>query len=368
MYSVSSRFLATLATSHRMVTTVDAYYNGALVRSNIPVTDGSVTVDRGSKVRRNLSLTVADLSLIPWDVTDPLAVYGQQLVVSRGIQFADGPEMAPLGTFRIDNPSADVHAGPITLTGQSSEAIIQEDAFMVPTTTRGYSTCVEAIQFLIRQTLPDAAIVNLTAGARNPTCPIVVWDAGTDRWDAVVQVATAMQAEIYVDAINRFVIVDVPDPLTSPVVWDVADEEGGTLVSASRTLSRTAVYNAVVVSAENTASGTTPLSAIAYDNDPNSPTRWGGPFGRKPKMVTTALATTQGGCQAIANYMLADLTAPNVQTSASSAPNPALEAGDCIRISAAGRKELSIVQSFTVPLTPEGDFPLTLRASKEDVT
>ncbi|MFE5159147.1 DUF5047 domain-containing protein [Streptomyces sp. NPDC056697] len=350
------------------MTQVDAYYNGVLTRSNIPITDGSVTVDRGSKVRRNLSLTIADLSLIPWDATDPLAVYGQQLVVSRGIQFPDVAEMVPLGTFRINEPSADVHTGPITLTGTSSEAIIQEDAFMAPATTRGYSTCVDAITYLIRQTLPSAAIVNLTAGARNPTCPIVVWDAGADRWDAVVQIATAMQAEIYVDAINRFVIADVPDPLTSPVVWDVADGEGGTLVSAARTMSRNNVYNAVVVSSENTASNATPVSAVATDNDPNSPTRWGGPFGRKPLAITTALATTQAGCQSIANYKLADLIAPNVQTSASSLPNPALEAGDCIRISAAGRKELSIVQSFTVPLTPEGDFPLTLRASKEDPT
>lgn len=368
MYAVSPRFLKALATSHRMVVQVDAYYNGVLTRSNIPVTEGSVTVDRGSKVRRSLSLTIADLGLLPWNATDPLAVYGQQLVVSRGIQFPDGAEMVPLGTFRIDEPSADVHMGPVTLTGKSSEVIIQEDAFTAPATTRGYGTCVDAITFLIRQTLPNAAIVNLTAGARNPACPVAVWDAGADRWEAVVQIATAMQAEIYVDAIDRFVIVDVPDLSTAAIVWDVADGEGGTLVSAARTMSRNGVYNAVVVSAENTAANAAPVSAVAYDNNPNSPTRWGGPFGRKPMTYTTSLATTQAGCLSIANYKLADVIAPNIQTSASSLPNPALEAGDCIRISAAGRKEVSIVQGFTVPLTPEGDFPLTLRGSKEDTT
>jgi hypothetical protein len=368
VYTITDTFRQALTSSHTIVTRVDAYYDGALVASDIPIADGAVSVDRGSKTRRSLSLTVADLGYLPWDATDPLAVYGQRLVVSRGIRFANGDEMIPLGTFRINEPSADVHQGPVTLTGISEEATIADDVFMVPTSTRGYGNCIQAVEFLIRQTIPTASIVNLTADGRNPVCPVATWDTGGDRWDAVVQVATAMRAEIYVDAIGRFVIVDLPNPLTSPVAWDIADGEGGTLVSASRQMSRTSVYNAVVVTGENSASETAPVSAVAYDNDPSSPTRWGGPYGHVPKTYSSALVVTQGDAQSLANYMLADLTAPNVQTSIASIPNPALEAGDCLRVSYAGRKELFIAQSFSVPLTAEGEFPITLRGGKEDVT
>lgn len=366
MHTVTPAFRQALTTSHTIVTRVDAYYGGALTVADLPIGDGAVTLDRGSKVRRSLSLTISDVAYLPWAATDPLAVYGQQLVVSRGIRFSDGStEMVSLGTFRIDEPTADVHYGPVTLTGKSSEAMIQDDRFMVPTSTLGYSTCVEAITYLIRQTLPSAVVVNATAGARNPACAVAVWDAQGDRWDAATQIATSMNAELSVDATDRFVISDVPNVLDANVAWDIAEGDGGTLMAAARQMSRTSVYNAVVASGENSAANTAPVSAVAYDNDPNSPTRWGGPYGHVPRFYSSALLTSTGACQSAANSMLFDATAPNIQTAVAAVPNPAMEAADCLRISYEGRKELFIAQSLTIPLTAEGTFTLALRGGKE---
>lgn len=367
MQAVTPQFLQALTTSHSMVTSVTAMYAGAATLTNIRISDGSVTVDRGSKIRRSLSMTVSDPKRLPWGSLDPLAVYGQTLVISRGIRYAGGTtEMVPMGTFRINEPQGDTLLGPVTLTGQSSECYIIDDKFMVPTTTRGYSNCVDAIEYLIRQTLPNAAILNATAGARNPSCAIATWDANADRWDAVQQIALAMQAEVYVDALDRFVIADVPQVLTSRVVWDIAEGEGGTLMSASRQMSRTAVYNAVVASGENTASNSAPVSAVAYDNGPTSPTRWNGPFGHVPKFISSALWLSVGACQAAADFALFDAIAPNISTSVEAIPNPALEGGDCLRISYAGKKELFIVQSVTTPLTAEGSASIVLRGGKEE--
>lgn len=367
MYPVSATFLKTLATSHVMVAKVDAYYNGVLTASALPFADGSVTVDRGSKTRRTLSLTISDPKYLPWAATDPLAAYGQQLVVSRGIQYTTGAtEWVPLGTFRINEPAGDVHFGPVTITGASMECAIIDDAFQAPTTTRGYGGCVDAITALIRQTLPDAVVVNLTSGARNPTCAVATWDAGGGRWDAVVQIALAMQAEIYVDAQNRFVITDLPDVVNGAVAWDIAEGEGGTLTSSARSMPRTAVCNAVVASGENTASGAVPVSGVARDTNPTSPTYWGGPFGKVTKFVSSALWITAADCVANAQFLLFDAVAPNVQTSLNSLPNPALEGNDIVRLSHAGRKERYLVQSLTVPLTPDGSFALALRGGKDD--
>lgn len=227
MQSISSTFKAALTSSHRMAVQVDAYYDGELIYEGLPVVDGAVTLDRGSKARRSLSLTVGDLSLLPWNATDPLASYGQELVVRRGIAFASGTEWVRLGTFRIDEPAGDVHMGPITLTGKSAEVAIQDDRFLEPTSSVGYPTCIDVITYLLHQTLPDAVIVNATSDNRDPLCLVATWNAQADRWDAVVQVARAMNAEIACDALNRFVITDAPNPLTSPVVWDIAEGRAG---------------------------------------------------------------------------------------------------------------------------------------------
>jgi hypothetical protein len=350
-----------------MAARVDAYYAGQLVASGVPFSGGSVSVDRGSKTRRSLSLTVPDPKHLPWSESDLLAPYGQQLVVQRGIRYSNGAEeWVPLGTFRIDQASGDVHLGPVTVTGTTMESAIIDDKFQSPASTRGYGGCFDAIELLIRQTLPSAVIVNLTSGQRNPTCAVATWDAGADRWDAVTQIARAMSAEIYVDAQDRFVVTDLPDVINGSVAWDIAEGEGGTLISSGRSLPRTGVYNAVVASGENTASGAAPVSAVARDTDPNSPTRWGGPFGKVTKFISSALWISSSDCQAAASYELFDAIAPSVQTSIDSLPNPALEGNDIIRLTHAGRKERHLVQSLSVPLTADGDFSLTLRGGKED--
>ncbi|MFI8084359.1 DUF5047 domain-containing protein [Kitasatospora sp. NPDC086009] len=370
MYTVSPAFMAALSTSHQVVTRVDAYLGGVLTVADLPHTGGSVTVDRGSKVRRSLSLTLADPAYLPWDVSDPLAVYGQQLAVSRGIQFPDGSvELAPLGLFRVDEPSGDVDMGPVTVSGKSSEAIIQDARFLAPWSTADASSTVGAITDLIHDVIPTATVVNLTAGGRDQACATVVWDAQADRWDAVTQLATSMRAEVYVDVSDRFVLVDVPDLSAALPVWDVAEGPTGTLIAAGRTMSRAGVYNAVIASGESTASGIPPVSGSAYDTDPASPTRWGGPYGKVPRFYSSGLLTTSADCDAVAATLLRDALAPNVQTSISSLPNPALEAGDCLRLTyAGGRRDLVLAQAFSVPLDVDGDFAITLRGSKEDTS
>ena len=369
MYPVSPTFLRTLATSHTIVSKVDVYYNGSLKHANLPFDSGTVNVDRGSKTRRTLSLTVSDVSYLPWLETDPLAPYGQQLVVSRGIRFSNGAEeWVPLGTFRLNEPSGDVHFGPVTVTGATMECAVIDDKLLSPTTTRGYAGCVDAMEALIRQTIPSAVIVNLTAGSRNPPVAVATWDAGADRWDAVTQIARGMNAEIYVDSQNRFVITDLPDVINDPVAWDIAEGEGGTLISSARSVTRTGVYNCVVASGENASSGVPPVSGFAKDMDPTSPTRWEGPFGRVTKFISSALWVSVGDCTAAAEFELFDATAPNVSTSLDSLPNPALEGSDVIRLTHAGRKERYLVQSLSIPLTADADFSITLRGGKEDAS
>jgi len=67
-----------------------------------------VSQDANAATRRRLNLPIAGLDeLIPTAPGDLLNVYGNELCVSRGIEFADRIELVRLGVFRIDRSTAD---------------------------------------------------------------------------------------------------------------------------------------------------------------------------------------------------------------------------------------------------------------------
>lgn len=366
-YPVSAAFTAALLASHAPVVQADAYLAGTLVRAAIPLQDGSVTFDRGSKVRRTLQATVADPGLLPWTATDVLAPYGQQLVVRAGIDLGSTIEWVPVGTFTIDQPSGDVDGlDAFTLTGSSSEFLLQEAPFTAATSTHGYSDCVSAITALIRTVLPAAVITNLTHDGRSPSLGTLTWDVGADRWDAVCQVAAAMSAEIGCDAQDRFVITDIPNPAAA-TAWDWDVTYGGVLLDDRRQMTRQDVYTAVLVTGGNTSDGAAPVSYLATDTGPTSPTRYGGPLGTKTKVVSNSLCTTVGACQALALASLPDATALNVTASVDVIPNPALDAGVIVRlVHGNGIAELAAVQSGTYPLDLGTAATLTMRGAHTD--
>lgn len=367
-YPVSSRFAAALLTSHAPVIQADAYLGGTLVKSAIPIQDGAVTFDRGSKVRRTLQATIADPGLLPWSATDVLAPYGQQLVVRAGLAMGGTTEWAPLGTFTIDQPTGDVDGlDSFTLTGSSSEFLIQEAPFTAATTTHGFTDCVAAITALIRAVLPAAVIDNLTSDGRSPALGTLTWDVGADRWDAVCQVAAAMSAEIGCDAQDRFVITDIPNPAAA-TTWDWDVTYGGVLLDDKRSMTRQDVYTAVLVLGGNTSDGAAPVSYLATDTGTTSPTRYGGPLGTKTKVVTNSLCTTTAACQALAVASLPDATALNITASVDIIPNPALDTGVIVRLVHHGNgiTELAAVQSGSYPFDLATAATLTMRGAHTD--
>lgn len=344
----SARFLPTLRESHVPYTLVQLLRTDGKV-VDLAHTDGSVTVDRGSTVRRTCTVTVPDTSLIPMTATDQLAVYGARLRILRGVIYGEGLiEAVPLGLFRVDSISGDPAMGPVTINGSSLEAMVADDKFTVPYTTRGGTAAVTAITGLIQATLPDAVVVNRASDA---TIGTMTWDAQGDRWTAVQECATAIGAEVYADADGQFVIAELPDLLTTPAVWDVDAGEAGVLISADRSYSRDGLYNVVVASGENAEDGAAPVSATASDTDPTSPTYASGPFGRIPKFYSSATLTTTILAQNAANKLLRDAAKPSATVSLTSLPNPCLEPGDILRVTYEdGQRELQQIQSFTISL------------------
>jgi hypothetical protein len=362
MYPVSDRFLKTLAESHRPATRVQMFLTtGGVV--DLEHTGGSVTVDRAQAIRRTCSVTVADPALIPRTPTDQLATYGARLRISRGIDYGDGTsELVPLGVFRLDSVDGDVSEGPVTLQGKDLSVIVADDKFVEPYKATG--TVVGAVTALIQRSIPDADVISLVTdtpiGSR-------VFDIEADPWAGAQEIAAAAGAEVYPNADGVFVIAALPDLLITPPVWAIEATEGGVYISANRAMTSDNVHNGVLARGENASENIPPVSYLAVDDDPTSRTYWGGPYGRRPKFISSSAYTTVNACAQAANAELAKAKAPNASGDISSLPNPALETGDVLRVTHEdGSRELHQAAAFTVPLSEDGDFPISTISAKED--
>jgi hypothetical protein len=363
MYPVTDRFLARLAESHRVATRVQLFLtNGDVV--DLEHTGGSVTVDRGQAIRRTCTVTLADPTLIPRTPTDQLATYGARLRLARGIDYGNSgqPELVPLGVFRLDSVDGDVNEGPVTLQGKDLSAIVADDKLTEPWTSTG--TVVGAVTALIQRSIPDADVISLiddvVIGSRT-------FDLQADPWASAQEIAAAAGAEVYCNADGVFVIATLPDLLTAEPVWAVEAVEGGVYIKGNRAMSTDKVFNGILARGENTSENVPPVSWLAVDDDPGSPTYWGGPFGRRPDFYSSSTLTTLAACQQAAILKLRQAKAPNATGDISSMPNPALEPGDVIRVTHEdGTRELHQVAALTVPLSEAGDLPISTIAAKED--
>ncbi|GAA2802876.1 DUF5047 domain-containing protein [Streptomyces showdoensis] len=361
MYPVSARFLQLIVEDHTPITEVVLFRTDGSV-DRLDHEGGTVTVDRGSQCRRTCSVTVPDPALIPRTPTDKLAVYGARLRISRGVQYSDGTqELVPVGVFRLDEVSGDIDEGPVTLSGKSLECIVQDDKFTTP--YRASGTAVGAITALIQRTLPDAIV---TSTATDAAIGPRTWDVEGDPWAAVIELAAAIGATCYCTADGEFMVAELPDLATATPVWSIAAGEGGAYVQASRGMTSDKVFNGVLARGENTENNIAPVSSLVVDNDASSPTYWSGPFGHRPTFYSSSTLITTAACTAAATLLLRSAQAPNASADITSLPNPALEAGDVVRVVYPdGTKELHQVASFPIPLDIGGAFTVQTISAKE---
>lgn len=349
MQSVTPLFIASLRRPYQAYTRVDLHTAGGdLLYGGLPVEDCTVTVDRGSDCRYTCSVTLPDVTLLPREATDLLAPYGARLSLHSGITYPDGSvESVQVGYYRLEEPGADVDAGPVSISGKGLEVALADDKFTAPKSIAA-TDAATALNNLIGETFAGARVTN---GIGTVAVGTRTWDAGGDRWAACKEVATAAGAEIYADALGGFQLRPIPDIDYGVPVWDVTAGDLGVMVKAEWSMSRDGVYNGVLCTGENTADNTAPVSGLVVDDDIASPTYWGGPFGHALYSFTSAAVTTAQQAEGAARAKLRDLKGPNTQLTLGTAPNPALECGDCLRVVYRdGRAELHLIQSISMSL------------------
>ena len=358
MITVTPRFLAAITQAHTIAVAAAVYHPDALTTPvAVDVTGGSIMADRDARVRRQGTLDV------PFDLADPFTrdlarslPYGGYAVVERGVRFADGSsELVQLGRFRVDAVTWGELEGVCTLTLSDRMAQVQDEPLVAPYAPAGLHPS-DAAKALVNDVFGAAILYHVeTVPASEPVIGDAVYT--DDRAAALSDLAGAADAWAFFDNLGDFVLR--PRSSSAGVVWTLAAGDDGMLVNATESLERSSVRNGVLVRGQATADAP-PVSALSTFDDPSSPLRWGGPFGKVALIADSQSVATTAAAQAAADSLLRLRLGLARTVVMGSVPNPALEPDDVIRLELPdGRAETHVVNAVQVGLAPDGRMEIT---------
>lgn len=361
MRPVSDEFLSTLSTSHKMAVEVRVVQTDDVLEG---VVDGTVTLDSTSAIRGALDLTIVDdgsLDLIPTAPNDLLAPYGNELQVSRGIEYADGSkEMVSLGVFRIETVEVEDQGSntEIKLSGLDRAATVTDAKFDRPGQV-AYDTAVStAIEDVVKEGYPSASFLFNDVPY---TLPRVAWEEGADRWEFAQRLATLSGGELFFDGDGVLVLRQVPSP-NDGAVASIQEGENGVLLSAARRWTRENTYNRIIVTGESMNNGP-PYRGEAYDDDDGSPTYYGGTFGQVIYFERSDVVGSAAQAEAAAKGLLDKQKGTYSEVSLGSVVLPHLEPGDVVRVTRErlGIDENHVLDQVTIPLTVNAEMSAETR-------
>lgn len=342
-WPLSGAAQAALRGSHSVTYRVTAYTGKGTI--DVPISGGAVSADSKSQIRRTATIDVSDITL--WDL---LAPFGTEVFIEYGIVTPDGTEWVPL-IYGVAGGSTDTRprdgAKGFTVTISDRSVLVTQARYELPSQTVGGALATAEITRLITEVLPTVTVTDLTGSLM----VLPQLSISKDRWsEGVEKIADALAAECYADRLGNFVIAPTPTD-ADPEVWTVDEGERGVLVTANRALTRESVYNAVIVVGTRT-DGAPPILARVYDDDPDSQTYYGGPFGKKPLFYSSAAIVTTAQGLATGTALLARSRGTQAAIALTNITNPGLDPGDVVLSRFDGLTYRHVIDSVSVPLDP----------------
>jgi hypothetical protein len=365
MQPVSARFLGSLRHGHRVQVTATIYQPGEAGVA-VPIEGGQVQLDRSAQLRRQATVDVPwapglppELSGVAIDLRN--LPFGSYIDLRRGIMYPDGTsELVQLGFLRIESVTWATAQARATLTCSERMAQVRDELLMTPYAPNGLLPSAAA-RALVEGVFAATIAYDVTAGATETAMTDVTFDR--DRAEAIASLATGAGCEAYFDAAGNFVYRPLPTGATPD--WTVDAGPGGVLVDAGEALDRTATYNGVFVRGQ-AAANEPPLTALVVDDDPASPTLWGGPFGKVVRIEESTAVQTVAQAQAAAAALLESGLGLSRALNLTAVPNPALEPGDRVQVVFPdGRSELHVLDALRISLDPIGAVEAAAHARYE---
>lgn len=352
MYPVSPAFLASVRQGGPRKTVIDLYYNQQLTRANIPITDWSVSSSDDSVLRTSGSCTVADPNLVPTLFNDDalLIPAGAELVIKTGFVYPGGvEELIPMGVFTVESVKwNDGRSSSVDVEFYDRAKVLERYNWLAPTDFSGrwISSVVSDLftwsgSYITAPTFTGLVDQRLPGGS--------LYDS--DRLESIKNISGIIGGEAFFDRNGKGVVQKIPNitslTAATAAVWTVDAGSNGVLVSASKGLSRSGVFNAVIVYGAVPNEGTPQASARVKDEDPRSATYYNGPFGKVWEVRNVTELTNNTQCLNYANSLIAKTTGLVKSVDFQLVPNPALDVGDIILVKYYnGSQELHIITSF----------------------
>lgn len=357
MQPTSANFGRLMRTSHVIVASCGLIWPGETDEISVPVEAGEVRIDRTAQNRR------AGNVQIPWSLQAgaDLGVdvrtlsLGGYAVLRRGVRYADGStETVLLGRLRVESVSWETLETSANLELADRMSQVRDEPFTAPFAAGGM-TAATASRAIVQQVFGSSIAYDLRY---TPTDVITDAFYSGERSEALSTLAQSVSAESYFDANGDYVFARKPAD-SDPVVWTVDCGAQGVLVDARENLDRTGIYNGVLVSGQPSGDSP-PISALAIYDDPTSPIRWGGPFGKVALISQSTTVQTPEQAAATARDLLRLRLKQTRNLELITAPNPALEAGDTIEvIFPDGRDERHLIDAVTVNLGTDAQALVT---------
>jgi hypothetical protein len=328
---VSDRFLAALRDVHAMSVAAYLIRPGETEQHEVRVTGGSVDMNAAARVLRQGTLDLA-YSREDTATAELLAdmPYGGYCIIERGLRFADGTmERVRLGTFRVESVVQAELSGVASLTLADRYAQVQDEPFAAPWSPNGLKAS-DALVALVRQVFGDTIQYRIeTTPASEPVISTAtIYDQ--DRTEAISDLASSISAEAIFDAYGDFVVRPNYRADAEPV-WTIDAGERGVLVKGEAQIDRSSVRNGVSVRGQPD-SELPPVYGLAVYDNPDSPIRWGGPFGRVVMIADSTTVTSQAQAEAVARSLLNLRLSLTRTLNLEAVPNPALEPEDMVQV------------------------------------
>lgn len=344
----SEAFWAASRESSARVNRASLWLDGAEVIADLPVdySQSKISVDGSQPVRRkaSLKLILDEYDGRSGDLEQALCQPGMKLRIESGFGYGGG-EMVPVFEGMWDDPHFD--RGTVSIDSPDCMARIALAGFPTTVCSSTDMTYVDHIRFFVSEIDDGAAVIDLTGNVEK--VPYVIWDAGPQaRINAVMSMAAAIGAELFKSpAAGYYVLRPIVSPREQVGRWVV--DEGDALVSLSKSVKWSSVRNGMIVTCDR--NDAPRMVGEWRDTDPDSPTRWDGPFGRRPGFLSTSLLPPDRDVLEDAAESLAQrLIGGRIDVEWVQLINLLQEAGDPIDVSARGRTYSAVLDSFEIPL------------------
>lgn len=366
--------LGDLSRSHTIATRVEVLSDGLVAKVLDNVDSGEVTLDSTAASRGRVSLDlVGTEELIPTSPQSLLAPFGNELVVYRGVRLPTQISLIRLGIFRIDECEVTDEGGDLTISisGLDRSARFIEAPFEEPFEIEAGTEVSDAILAALADvTWPE--FQHLFADTNVPL-PWLRAEEGEDRWDFVQGLATSIGGQLYFNADGVLVLKPNEEEIGSLPVGTYSEGEDGILLGINHTWHRDTIYNKVIVTGENTTAADEadedqpPPRGEATDDNPLSPTFYGGPFGRKPYFYPNSYISTDQQARLAARGMLVRALGAPDSIGFASIVDPRRRPGDLVRITRErlGVDEDHLIDQISIPLGPGDQMTAQTRVSQE---